>query len=335
MGAVTNRSPREYLDALVTQTELFSSLDTEERDAVARWSDFRHYPADAVIFSPGDSAGSFFIVARGEAIIQNVEQEGRAHDVARFVAGDAFGEMDVLRNTQRSVRALAPEDTTLLMFPASPETFLSVIYQEPVIFARILQKLVAYIAGRIRSTNDLLGRNSVWLDQLRLQVYTDKLTGLYNTAFLKDTLRSFPGRAEGIATVLCFKPDRFKDINDTYGHEVGDYAIRELARIFREAVSPLGHAVRYRGNEMVGLLPNHTLQTALELALELHHQVHAIDLTKMTHDPAVTLTASIGIAESTADNAAGDDLLQAAYRRMFDAREAGGDHTRSPQETRA
>ena len=34
MGAVTNRSPREYIDALVTQTELFSSLDTEERDAV-------------------------------------------------------------------------------------------------------------------------------------------------------------------------------------------------------------------------------------------------------------------------------------------------------------
>lgn len=335
MRAVTYRSPRESIDELVSHTELFSSLDAEERDAVARWSDFQHVPTDGVIFSPGDMAGAFYIVARGEAIIQHVEEEGRAHDVARFVAGDAFGEMDVLRNAERSVRALAPVETTLLIFPSSPETFLSVIYHDPVIFARILQKLVAYIAGRIRSTNDLLGKNSVWLDELRRQVYTDKLTGLYNTAFLKDTLRSFPVRSDGIATVLCFKPDRFKEINDTYGHEVGDYAIRELARVFREVVVPWGHAVRYRGNEMVGLLPNHTIQVAAERAAELHRGVHEIDLSQMTHDPAVRLTASIGIAESATEGSAGDALLQIAYGRMFAAREAHGDHTRSTRDTPA
>lgn len=311
----------------MSQTELFSSLDTEEREAVARWSDVRHFPGDAVIFSPGDAAGSFYIVAHGEAIIQKIEDEGRAQDMARFVAGDAFGEMDVLRNSKRSARALAPVDTTLLMFPASPETFLSVIYQEPVIFARILQKLVAYIAGRIRSTNDLLGKNSVWLDELRRQVYTDKLTGLYNMAFLKDTLRSFPVRSGESASILSFKPDRFKEINDTYGHEVGDYAIRELARVFREAVSPVGHAVRYRGNEMVGLLPHHSLQGASELAENLHRHVHEIDISGVAHGEPVMLTVSIGIAESTADGASGDDLLQIAYQRMFAAREARGDKT--------
>lgn len=333
--AVTYRSPRESIDALVSQTELFSSLDAEEREAVARWADFQHFPTDAVIFSPGDDAGSFHIVARGEAIIQSVEDEGRAHDVARFVAGDAFGEMDVLRNSKRSVRALAPVDTTLLMFPAFPETFLSVIYHDPVIFARILQKLVAYIAGRIRSTNDLLGKNSIWLDELRRQVYTDKLTGLYNTAFLKDTLRSFPGRSHGIATVLCFKPDRFKEINDTYGHEAGDFAIRELARVFRDVVSPAGHAVRYRGNEMVGLLPHHTVQVACERAAELHRRVRQINLLEMTHDPAVTLTVSIGVAESATEGASGDALLQIAYGRMLAAREAEGDHTRGTQDAHA
>jgi len=86
---------------------LFSSLDPEERDAVARWSDVIHYPEDAIVFSPGDSAGSFHIVAHGEVIIQKQEDESRVRDMARFVAGDAFGEMDVLRNSTRSARALA------------------------------------------------------------------------------------------------------------------------------------------------------------------------------------------------------------------------------------
>jgi len=333
MGAVAYQSPRESLDAIVSQTELFSSLDGEERDAVARWSDCLHFPEDAIIFSPGDAAGSFHIVAHGEVIIQKQEDETRVRDMARFVAGDAFGEMDVLRNATRSARALAPVDTTLVVFPAPPETFLSVIHQEPVIFARILQKLVAYIAGRIRSTNDLLGKNSLWLDELRRQVYTDKLTGLFNTAFLKDSLRSFPSDAYGTASILCFKPDRFKEVNDTYGHEVGDYAIRELARIFGEAVSPTGHAVRYRGNEMVGLLSAQPLAAARHLADSLHDQVHAIDLTMVTEGVPVQLTASIGIAESSRDQATGDELLQIAYRRMFAAREALGDQTDTGEDT--
>ncbi len=327
MNAVSYRSPRESLNALVSQTELFSSLDSEERDAVSRWSDFIHFPEDAVIFAPGDSAGSFHIVAHGEVIIQKQEDESRVRDMARFVAGDAFGEMDVLRNAARSARAVAPVATTLLVFPAPPETFLSVIHQEPVIFARILQKLVAYIAGRIRSTNDLLGKNSLWLDELRRQVYTDKLTGLFNTAFLKDSLRTFPAETHQVAGILCFKPDRFKDVNDTYGHEVGDYAIRELARVFRETVSPKGHAIRYRGNEMVGLLPAQNMEIARELADTLHRRVHAIDLTGVTGGIPVQLTVSIGIAESQRDTAAGDELLQRAYQRMFVARDAGGNLT--------
>ncbi|MFW5693696.1 MAG: GGDEF domain-containing protein [Alkalispirochaeta sp.] len=324
---MTDRPSIESIDTLVSQTTLFSTLDREERSAVARWSAFQHFPGDEIVFSPDDSAGAFYIVARGEVIIQKREDESRVRDMARFVPGDAFGEMDVLRNSPRSARALAPVDTTLIVFPAPPETFFSVIYQEPVIFARILQKLVAYIAGRIRSTNDLLGKNSAWLDELRRQVYTDKLTGLFNTAFLKDALRSVPARPGGVASILCFKPDRFKEINDTYGHEVGDYAIRELARVFRESVSPVGHAVRYRGNEMVGLLPDQPLEFARNLASTLHQQVRAIELADVTEGPSVALTVSIGIAESVGDGTSGDELLQLAYRRMFTAREAAGDRT--------
>jgi diguanylate cyclase (GGDEF)-like protein len=329
---VTHRYAHESIDALLSQTELFCSLDAEERDVVARWSDFRHFPTESVIFAPGDEAGSFYIVAHGEAIIQNVDDQGRAQDVARFITGDAFGEMDVLRNSRRTARALTPVDTTLLMFPAEPQTFLSVIHQDPVGFARILQKLVAYIAGRIRSTNDLLGKNSLWLDELRRQVYTDKLTSLFNTAFLKDTLHSFPTKPHSSATILCFKPDRFKEINDTYGHEVGDYAIRELARTFREHVSPVGHAIRYRGNELVALLPEHTIEDGLRLAEVLHRRVHEIDLSSVTEGKPVPLTVSIGIADALRDEASGEDLLQVAYRRMFGAREAQGDRTRAGED---
>jgi diguanylate cyclase (GGDEF)-like protein len=191
--------------------------------------------------------------------------------------------------------------------------------------------LIAFLAGRIRSTNQLLSRNSAWIRELRRQVYSDKLTGLYNTSYLKDTLKTFPPADQPTSAILMMKPDRFKDINDTYGHEVGDRTIRLLARTFQEQVEPIGSAVRYRGNELAAVLPGVDRAGCHSLAAALREAVAEIDISDMTGGEPVEISTSMGIAvapedatEAASAGSPGERLLQCAYERLMRARNDGG-----------
>ena len=327
--------------SLLAGSGIFAELSEEERSAVERHSTYLEFNNDDEVFHEGEPADTFYVIQRGEVLIRQHDDELHVRDVARFIAGESFGEIDVLRGTERSADAVAGENTLILAFPAPPERFRDVLDREPVVFARVLQKLIAFLAGRIRSTNQLLSRNSAWMRELRRQVYSDKLTGLYNTSFLKDTLKEFPPAEKAASSILMLKPDRFKDINDTYGHEVGDRTIRLLARTFQENVEKVGSAVRYRGNELAAILPGMDRDASRELASSLRAAVLAIDISDMTGGERVEISTSIGIAVAPddgvhvtdgpvdADGAApvGERLLQLAYDRLMRARNNGGGRT--------
>lgn len=332
MAATTNHT---NTSDLLAGSDIFAELSAEERSAVERHSTYLTVKADQSIFTEGDRGSNFYVIERGEVLIRQQEDESRSRDVARFIAGESFGELDVLRGSDRSATAVATTETRVLVFPAPPDRFEDVLDREPVVFARVLQKLIAFLAGRIRSTNQLLSENSSWVRELRRQVYSDKLTGLYNTAFLKDSMKSFPAADAEASSILMLKPDGFKDINDTYGHEVGDKTIQILARVFQKWVDAEGSAIRYRGNEFAALLPGIDRRRTRALAEELRNHVHAIDISGMT-GTAITLTPSIGIACAPTDGTNGDDLLQLAYDRLMHARNDGGDriYTEGEGETR-
>jgi diguanylate cyclase (GGDEF)-like protein len=315
---------------LLTGTALFAELNRQECTAVTRHSSFRDLSEGDYLFREGEPAERFFVIQRGEILIQQREDEQRTRDVARYIAGESFGELDVVRESTRSAAAAATGPTRILEFPAPPHTFSEVLTLEPASFAPVLQKLIAALAGRIRSTNKMLSDNSAWVHEVRRQVYTDKLTGLYNTTYLKDQLKTFPP-AEQTGSVLFSKPDRFKEINDTYGHEVGDHVIQLLARLFYDHMKPHGAPVRYRGNEMVVLLAGYDLGRTRTLARELRDQIAKIDITPYTGGEDVTLSSIQGISESALDDSSGDDLLQKAYTRLYRAREDGGDRVYDPE----
>ncbi len=316
---------RQVLE-LISRCHIFRELDPEEQHALAEYAEVQLMHADQEIFREGDPAEMFHIVADGDVLIRRREDETRSRDVARFIAGESFGEMDVLRRSPRSADAVAAVPGKLIVIPGNSASFADILHDNPRVFAGILHKLIAFVAGRIRETNHLLGENSTLITEIRRQVYTDKLTGLYNTAFLKDSLATFPppaNPAQPTSAILFFKPDRFKEINDTWGHDVGDAAIQQLAGLFREIVSPVGSAIRYRGNELVALLPGFGPRRTTTLAGKLLEGVRRIDLSSLTGGTPVPLTASAAFAVST-PGLVGDALLQCAYRRIMQARGGPG-----------
>jgi diguanylate cyclase (GGDEF)-like protein len=325
------------IDDLLAGNDLFGGLQASDRETISRYSTIRSISAGKNLFDEGDEAARFFILAQGEVIIRKQEDEVRLRDIARFISGETLGEIDVLRGSPRSARATATVDSTVLVFPAEPYTFASVLKQDEVAFARILHALITHIAGRIRSTNQLLGENNAWVEELRRQVYTDKLTGLRNIAYMNDTLREIDGVPE--RSVICFKPDRFKELNDTFGHQAGDRAIQLLAMGFRDSVGTAGTAIRYRGNEMVAILDDARESTARKISDRLHSAARAISRADFApsapaeYDPGdgdalLPLSASIGIALPSATEAVpGNRLLQSAYEQMMMVRRSGGGAT--------
>jgi diguanylate cyclase (GGDEF)-like protein len=114
--------------------------------------------------------------------------------------------------------------------------------------------------------------------------------------------------------------DHFKDLNDTYGHETGDRALRVFAQVLRDGVRADDIACRYGGEEFVIALPD----TDVAGAIDVVERIRSMLANATAHGLAPAFTASFGIASST-DATTLEDLLHRADRALFAAKEAGRD----------
>jgi len=121
--------------------------------------------------------------------------------------------------------------------------------------------------------------------------------------------------------VLFLDVDHFKSINDAFGHETGDAALRFVVQAMQEVVGARGDVVRYGGDEFLVILPHHDAKQAKAVAYELlaHLQRHPMKGPRPLH-----LRLSIGIAVAPHDGVQPEVLVRAADRRHYFAKHSGG-----------
>jgi diguanylate cyclase (GGDEF)-like protein len=122
---------------------------------------------------------------------------------------------------------------------------------------------------------------------------TDGLTGLKNHRAFQESLHSAAQMAERFQqplSLVMFDIDHFKQFNDTYGHPAGDELLRQVAQVLRESARAYDVAARYGGEEFALLLPNTTLEQAVQVAERLRQQIRAIE------NPHAPVSASFGVA---------------------------------------
>lgn len=159
------------------------------------------------------------------------------------------------------------------------------------------------------------------LSRVRQQAFYDELTGLPSRTLLTDRLEQARRLASGIA-VLIVDLDRFKLVNDQYGHAVGDQLLRALAHRMRRAVRSDTTVARMGGDEFVVLLPGADEDAAEAMAARL---LEAIREPVPSRDGRLlAVSASIGIA-TTESGATGEQLLRHADVALFSAKAAGRD----------
>ncbi len=187
--------------------------------------------------------------------------------------------------------------------------------------------------------NELLARSLTQIrrkrynDRLRASVrqtielaVTDGLTGLHNRRYLDSHLKLLIDRslARGRQMSICMTDiDRFKLINDTYGHDVGDVVLREFASRLRTAVRGADLACRYGGEEFVLVMPDTSAETAAAVAERLRMTIEQEPFRLSDGGVPLQVTASIGIASLLPQGDAAERLLKRADNALYEAKRAG------------
>ena len=119
----------------------------------------------------------------------------------------------------------------------------------------------------------------------------------------------------GELAVIVLDVDGFKQINDTYGHAVGDQVLREIAHRLLNALRPYDLCVRFAGDEFVVVLGDCAPDAAEQKRQELQRRIDEVEV--RVNDALVHVGASAGAANFPHDGTTYEELLSAADRRMY------------------
>jgi diguanylate cyclase (GGDEF)-like protein len=170
-------------------------------------------------------------------------------------------------------------------------------------------------------------RNIQLREQLRETSIRDPLTGLLNRRFMEEALVKEVSRAlrnEVPLSLVMIDIDHFKPYNDTFGHEGGDFVLREFGQLLRQAVRESDIACRFGGEEFVLILPDASGEAAFRRANEIRERVKKLKLLVGTR-PLGVITISAGIAVLPANGDTGARLLSAADAALYRAKLTGRD----------
>jgi diguanylate cyclase (GGDEF)-like protein len=232
---------------------------------------------------------------------------------------------EALTTSMSSIVAEIPEierlfDTAIL----EADVAASIIEQARELLTLRNLQAIDQMASLIQTTAQLEQRTSALEDKQR----RDGLTGVLNRGYLDELLRKeFESSAAGgwPLSIVFADLDRFKRVNDTYGHPTGDSVLVETARLFLAAVRDSDHVARYGGEEFVIVLPGLAMEGAKivceRILTALRSARHRVG------DGSIRVTASLGLA--THDAAAPfhgvSDMIEAADRCVYAAKRAGRD----------
>ncbi|WP_282936062.1 sensor domain-containing diguanylate cyclase [Paenibacillus sp. RC67] len=172
-----------------------------------------------------------------------------------------------------------------------------------------------------RTITDAFHGLQIQTDQLAHAAMTDPLTGLTNRRTLETLLNQWTSEQSPFSLIVM-DLDRFKSINDTYGHLIGDEVLKHLARIVIQSIRVGDIGCRFGGEEFVVLLPHATLIEARLVAERIR-----ISMEQSVNPSGRTVTVSLGIAHYPSHAQTAETLFHLADQALYKAKETGRNRT--------
>lgn len=280
-------------------------------------------------------AGGIFITRESRNRLENINTFGPAVLPSQVVFNPHHcwalrrGQVHHVEADRASLRCQhIPDDTTLattLCVPmiAQGET-LGLLYlatENPAALDDLKQQLARTLAEQV----GMAIANLKLKETLKHQSIRDPLTGLYNRRYLEETLTQEIVRAERkqhSIGVIMLDIDHFKRLNDTFGHDIGDFVLQLVAKLLRENVRKSDIVCRYGGEEMTIILPEATLAETEAHAEALRHALTQINPHHQGQSLGM-LTASFGVAAFPNHGNTPETLIKAADTVLYQAKAAG------------
>jgi two-component system cell cycle response regulator len=240
----------------------------------------------------------------------------------------------VLR-TEKGMNIRLPENIVLegVLADFRPREVLiePILYRETVLGAVVLAKSSVFQAEELtrlelfRKGLGLALQNALIYDRLQRLAALDPLTGAYNRRFGLARLHEEFGRAVRINAplgVLMFDLDHFKNVNDTYGHLVGDRVLTRIAKIARSVMRDGDILVRYGGEEFLAILPAAAKEDAAQVAERFRRKVEEVQI--VDGEDTIHVTVSAGVtAYPEVDISEEAELIGLADKALYQAKETG------------
>jgi diguanylate cyclase (GGDEF)-like protein len=155
------------------------------------------------------------------------------------------------------------------------------------------------------------------MERSQLQAATDPLTGLLNRRTLEERARALVGGSEPFAVVMA-DLDHFKTVNDTFGHDAGDRALRLFSRVLTSSLRPEDVVSRYGGEEFVVLLPGCSADDGVRAMERLRENLALA----VSSGSVPSFTCSVGVTDSTVGRSL-SELVDVADAALLSAKRSG------------
>jgi two-component system cell cycle response regulator len=166
----------------------------------------------------------------------------------------------------------------------------------------------------------------IFYGNLNQAANTDPLTKCFNKGYFLEAIDAEVKRAKALATKLSlifFDLDHFKKVNDTYGHEGGDFVLKEFTNLIRSLglLKQKDIFARYGGEEFCLMMPATSLQEAADMAEVLRGKIHAHEF--IYEGKRIAVTSSLGVAELRSDQDMPAELIKAADKALYESKQGG------------
>ncbi len=316
---------------------LFESIETE--DSIKKFtrllssqlsvSDLTEKALHQLLTHTGSEAGAIVIEKDG-ALAVTTSQGIR--DVEGVLESDHI--KSVYRNELR-LRLTLPEDVRVegVLTAFRPQE----VVVEPIRYKELMLGLIILASAKPFSNNamerlGLFGQNlamalhnALLFDRLERLAALDPLTGIYNRRFGMTRLHEEFGRTlrmEAPLGLMMVDLDHFKEVNDVYGHLVGDRVLIRLANAAKSVMREGDILVRYGGEEFLAILPGASRKDVLNIAERLRRKI--LESTVANGEDVIKVTVSIGGISYPENDAANEiDLVDRADKALYQAKESG------------
>jgi diguanylate cyclase (GGDEF)-like protein len=271
---------------------LFRNVRFEDLLDLLKDCPIRELKSGEVLISAGDTGTQVFFLLSGKLTVHLDTPDN--DPITTLEAGESVGEISLLDGKPRSAFVVAAEPSRVL--EVNEPLCWSILKSSHEVAVNLLQVM----AGRLRGNNSFISVSLRIRDEYRRKASLDWLTGLYNRRWLDEVLPRQMRRSTGCGTALSMiliDVDHFKQFNDTYGHQAGDFVLFALARLMRQHLRPTDMTARYGGEEFVAVLPDTDREGAYTVAERLRESVSEFPLVLPDETRLSGVTISMGVAE--------------------------------------